>query len=209
MIRTRLVVCCVLSAGVSGLLFGQEKPKFALPPAPGAAPAAAPATGNKPAGEAAKPEADQEAKERTPVKLDIKRTGRPEGKELNVPARYYLWSDPDGWHLRSCTKDRFVAKFDGEITLKGGTFEKFRPIELELKGKHPDAWQVSPDRTQLKFAIQSSDHPDGFDFTVKGRDATVVFDLKVGGKEQPKRIFIGHDNLHPPSGYFEFPAKHD
>lgn len=206
MIRIPLLMCCVLTAGASELLFGQEKPKFALPPAPGTPPAARPAAGSKPAGEAAKP---GEAKERTPVKLDIKRKGRPEGKELNVPARYYLWSDPDGWHLRSCTKDGYVAKFNGEITLKGGTFEKFRPIELEPKGKHPDAWQVSPDRTQLKFAIQSSDHPDGFDFTVKGKDATVVFDLKVGGKEQPKRIFIGHDNLHPSSTYFEFPAKHD
>ena len=142
------------------------------------------------------------------MKLDIKRSGRPEDKELNVSSRYYLWSDPDGWHIRSCCKDGYFATFKGEIALNGGTFEKFRTIELERKGKHPDAWQVSADRTKLEFVINSSDHPDGFDFTVKGKDATVTFDLKVGGKEQPKRIFIGHDNLHPPKAYFEFPAKH-
>ncbi|HVJ67679.1 MAG TPA: hypothetical protein VM510_06840, partial [Caulifigura sp.] len=191
---------------------GQPKPpaapKFALPgttPAP--APGTPPAAPEKPADKKNDPKPE---KERVPVKLDIKKFGRPEGKELDVSSRYYLWSDGDGWHLRSCCKDGYFATFKGEIRLtNGGTFEKFRTIELERKGQHPDAWQVSEDRTKLEFVINSSDHPDGFDFTVKGKEATVIFDLKVSGKEQPKRIFIGHDNLHPPSAYFEFPAKHD
>jgi len=199
-----VAVCLlVVATGASTSAQGKAKkpPTFALPPTPGAAPAAPPA---------AAAEAPKEAKERVPVKPDFKKSGRPEGKELDVPARYYLWTDPDGWHVRSCCKDRFFATFKGEITLtNGGTFEKFRTIELERKGKHPDAWQVSEDRTKLEFVINSSDHPDGFDFTVKGpAEATVIFDLKVGGKEQPKRIFIGHDNQHPSSAYFEFPASH-
>ncbi len=213
MLKNRRILCasgCLFIIAASALSNGQDKtprkePMFALPPARGQAPAAAPAkpNGQKPA------EKEKEEQPRVPVKLDIKRAGRPEGKELNVSTRYYLWSDSDGWHLRSCCKDNYFATFQGEVTLVGGTFEKFRTIELERKGKHPDAWQVSEDRTKLQYVINSSDHPDGFDFTVKGKDAVVVFDLKIAGKSQPKRIFIGHDNLHPPSNYFEFPAKHD
>lgn len=196
----------------------KKEPTFVLPPAaggvpggtPGAAPGAAPATKPGVADQpGAKTPEEKEVKERVPVKLDIKVSGRPEGKELDVPARYYVWRDPDGWHVRSCCKDGFFDSFQGEITLKdGGKFEKFRPIELERKGKHADLWQVNQERTKLQFVMYSSDQPDGFDFTVKGDDASVVFDLKVREKDQPKRIFIGHDNLHPPSGYFEFPANH-
>jgi hypothetical protein len=224
MLRNRPFHCaaCFVLLAAGALGHAQDKPKkeptFALPPAPGSTPGGAPAAapGGAPAGKpgepakpgAKKPDAKEE-KERVPVKLDIKVSGRPEGKELDVPARYYVWTDPDGWHVRSCCKDKYFATFKGEVTLKnGGTFEKFRPIELERKGAHPDAWEVSADRTKLQFIINSSDHPDGFDFTVKGDEAAVVFDLKVAGKEQPKRIFIGHDNLHPPSAYFEFPANH-
>jgi len=204
----------VLTAGVvaiSSAAPGQEIRQSLVPtPAPGAAPAAAPAKPGAPAAKAAKGEksAPTEEKERKPEKLDIKSFGRPEGKELNVSSRYYLWHDGDGWHIRSCCKDGYYATFQGEIEVKGGTFEKLRTIELEAKGKHPDAWQLSEDRTKLKFIINSSDHPDGFDFTVKGKDATAVFDLKIGNKAQPKRIYIGHDNLHPPTAYFEFPADH-
>lgn len=204
-----LVSSLVCFAQQKGQPKPSSEPKFNLPgstptPSPAATPAPAPA---RPADKT--PE-EKPAKERVPVKLDIKKFGRPEGKELDVSYRYYLWSDGDGWHLRSCCRDGYHATFKGEITLtNGGTFEKFRTIELEKKGKYPDAWQVSEDRTKLEFVINSSDHPDGFDFTVKGKDATIVFDLKAQGKEQPKRIFIGHDNLHPPSAYFEFPADHD
>jgi hypothetical protein len=219
MLRNQRLHCaatCLFIMAAGTLSHAQDKPKkeptFALPPVPGSAPAPGAAPAAKP-GAPAKPDGNKNDKEppkdRKPVKLDIKVSGRPEGKELDVSYRYYVWTDPDGWHVRSCCKDKTYATFKGEITLQnGGTFEKFRPIELERKGKHPDAWQVSEDRKKLEFIINSSDHPDGFDFTVKGDDATVVFDLKAGGKEQPKRIFIGHDNLHPPSAYFEFPANH-
>jgi hypothetical protein len=204
----RATTLLIVVAG--SVAYGQGKPKnepvFTVP---GSAPAPA-APAGKPAAAPVKPDAKkEEPKERKPAKLDIKVSGRPEGKELDVPARYYVWTDPDGWHIRSCCKDRYFANFKGEITLtNGGTFEKLRTIELERKGAHPDAWEISADRTKIRFDINSSDHPDGFDFTIDGDDATVIFDLKVANKEQPKRIFIGRDNLHPPSAFFSFPANH-
>src|SRR5436190_19867708 len=166
MLRNRQLHCVAialvfLTAGTSG--HGQNKPKsaptFAIP---GAAPAPTPgAPAAKPAVPAS-PNTDKKEeapKERKPDKLDIKVSGRPEGKELDVPARYYVWTDPDGWHLRSCCTDKFFANFKGEVTLNGGgTFEKFRPIELERKGAHPDAWELSADRKKIQFDINSSDH---------------------------------------------------
>ena len=174
---------------------------------PSGQPASAPKSA---AGAPAKPGAPpaKEPEERKPEQLTLKHSGRPEGKELDVSTRYYLWSDPDGWHLRSCCKDKYYATFKGVVTVTGGKFAKFRPIELEAKGKHPDAWVVNEDRTRLEYVINSSDHPDGFDFTVAGKDAVLTFDLKVGDKERPKQIYIGHDNLHPKTSFFEVPADH-
>ncbi|QDT56526.1 hypothetical protein Pan44_45810 [Caulifigura coniformis] len=191
------------------------------PASPYGAPGGNPAGGNAPAGpyaapgskpaapkEAAEKPAEKKEVERVPVKLDIKHVGRPLGKELDVSSRYYVWSDPDGWHIRSACKSGYFAGFQGEITAINGTFEKIRPIALEAKGAHPDSWLLNPERTTLKFTMHTGDKPDGFDFTIKGKDASLTFDLKIGNKERPKQIFIGYDNLHPPKSFFEFPAKH-
>ncbi len=185
-----------------------KKPTFALPSAAGQDPSAAPVAGQAapPAATAAKP-AEKEA-ERVPVKLDIKHSGRPLGKELSVSSRYYLWSDPDGWHIRSACKHGYFAGFQGEITATNGTFEKIRPIALEVKGTHADSWSLNPERNKLTFVMHTGDKPDGFDFTIKGKDATVTFDLKIGQRANARQIYIGRDNLHPPKAFFEFPAAH-
>jgi hypothetical protein len=135
----------------------------------------------------------------------LKPRGRPEGKDLDVPARYYVWTDDDGWHLR--TAARRTTRFEGVIRLKQGSFEKLRAIGLESKGKFPDSWTVNKDRTEIKFDIHTAGSFDGFDFTLKNaKEAVVGFDLQVSGKPQPQKIFVGKDNAHPKEGSFEFPA---
>jgi len=227
--RLQLLILALITITLGEPSRAAEKP---APPAPGsnpagggnpagpyAAPGGNPAGGSKAAGPygapGAKPsapnaEAEKPAEkevERVPVKLDIKHAGRPLGKELDVSSRYYVWSDPDGWHIRSACKSGYFAGFQGEITAINGTFEKIRPIALEAKGAHPDSWSLNPERNTLKFAMHTGDRPDGFDFTIKGKDASVTFDLKIGNKERAKQIYIGHDNLHPPKAFFEFPAR--
>jgi hypothetical protein len=151
------------------------------------------------------PPASEKAAEEDAV---LKPRGRPEGKDLDVPARYYVWTDDDGWHLR--TAARRMTRFEGVIRLKQGSFEKLRAIGLESKGKSPDAWTVNKDRTEIKFDINTAGSFDGFDFTSKNpKDTIVGFELQVAGKSQPQKIFVGKGNAHPPEATFEFPAGTD
>jgi hypothetical protein len=121
-----------------------------------------------------------------------------EGKLTNQPARYYIWVDPQGWHFRSAAKKGVLVKFEGVIELSDGEFGRLRPIGLETKGKNPDIWTVDAARRKIEFKIFTSGSYDGFDFTIaKVKDVQVSFDLKIGEKPAPGRIFIGKDNRHP------------
>jgi hypothetical protein len=131
-----------------------------------------------------------------------------EGKLTDRPARFYLWHDPQGWHLRSACKENLLGTFTGSIELSAGEFGRLRPIGLETKGKHIDLWAVDETRRKIEFKIFTTGSFDGFDFTVnKAKDAQVVFDLKVGDKHQPARIFIGKENAHPVEVPFSLPAE--
>ena len=86
-----------------------------------------------------------------------------------------------------------LIKFTGSITLQGGTFSKLREVGLERTGGAADSWTVAEDRSQVDFVILTTSSFDGFDFTVSGEDAFVTFNLIMGKRKFPKRIFIGRD----------------
>jgi hypothetical protein len=131
-----------------------------------------------------------------------------EGKLTDRPPRYYIWTDPQGWHLRSAAKEGGVIKFEGSIELTGGEFGKLRPVGLEAKGKFADAWRVDETRRKIDFKIFTSGAFDGFDFTIsKAKDAQVQFDMKIGPNYAPARVFIGKDNAHPKMVPFSLPAE--
>jgi hypothetical protein len=133
--------------------------------------------------------------------------GRPDEKFVNVPVRYYVWYDSDGWHLRTASRATQLRKFHGKIKLTGGTFNKLRAIGLEQKGKYPDSSKLDAARTTIEFTIYTSSSFDGYDFTVKGgQEARVAFELYRGDKERPGEIYIGSEGQHPTSGKFSFPA---
>jgi hypothetical protein len=64
---------------------------------------------------------------------------------------------------------------------------------------------VADDRSQVEFEIQTTSSFDGFDFTVSD-DAYITFDLSIGNRKYPKRIFIGRDGQHPAEAKFTLPA---
>ena len=130
--------------------------------------------------------------------------GRMEGSPTDKPARYYVWHDPDGWHLRSCSKA--LNRFDGSIRVSEGTIRKYRPVGLEAKGKRPDKWGLDDGRQEIKFDIQTSNRFDGFDFSVSDPSAEIEFDLRINGKEMPGRIFVGRDGQHPAKAKFSLPG---
>jgi len=122
-----------------------------------------------------------------------------EGKLTDQPARYYIWVDPQGWHLRCAAKKGFLSRFDGTIELSDGEFGRLRPIGLETKNKKTaDVWGVDSTRRKIEFKITTSGSFDGFDFTItKAKEAHVSFDLKIGDKPYPARVFVGKDAAHP------------
>jgi hypothetical protein len=146
--------------------------------------------------------ADQPQAVETRSELDPR--GRMEGSPTDKPARYYVWHDQDGWHLRSCS--RLVNQFQGTVRVSGGTIRKCRPIGLDLRGKQADRWGLSKDRRELTFHTFTSTSFDGFDFNVDAPDATLEFELLINEKKMPRRIFIGRNGAHPADVKFTFPG---
>jgi hypothetical protein len=122
------------------------------------------------------------------------------------PPRYYVWRDSDEWRLRSASQRNRLIRFHGSIQLVGGTFGKLRPIGLERRGGAADKWTVSEDRTHLDFEILTTGSFDGFDFSVTGAGAHITFDLKMGKRPLPRRIYIGSEGQHPAEAEFTLPA---
>jgi hypothetical protein len=123
--------------------------------------------------------------------------------------RYYVWRDVEGWHLRTASQNGRLIKFTGSITLHGATFSKLRSVGLERRGGAADTWTVAEDRSQVDFEILTTSSFDGFDFTVSQDDAYITFDLTMGKRKFPKRIFIGRDGQHPAETEFTLPAADD
>ena len=136
---------------------------------------------------------------------DLDPRGRREGSPTDKPARYYVWHDRDGWHVRSCS--RLINQFQGTIRISGGTIRKCRPIGLDLRGKRPDRWALSKDRREITFHTFTSTAFDGFDFSVDTPEATVEFELLINEKKMPRRIFIGRNGAHPTDVKFSFPGE--
>ena len=120
-------------------------------------------------------------------------------------ARYFLWYDSQGWHVRT-TAPR-VRRFKGTISVDGGTIASAVPAGLKEKQKLKDAYRVGADRKQLNFEFVTGSAADGFDFRIEGDEAELSFDLTIEGQSRPRAVFIGRDQGHPAKIPFTLPAK--
>ncbi|QDU39108.1 hypothetical protein Mal4_34430 [Maioricimonas rarisocia] len=133
--------------------------------------------------------------------------GRPDQDLVKVDnARYYVWREANGWHIRTAAKG--FLKFKGAIKLHRGTFGKVRQIGLETRGKYADRWAINASRNELRFEIYTGGSFDGFDFDVRGKDAEIEYDLRIGeaGRRMQRRIFVGRNSAHPEKSTFTLPA---
>jgi len=131
--------------------------------------------------------------------------GRPEGSIVDQAARYYVWYDDSGWHVRSTAKGQ--RTFHGTISVKDARIKSCVPIGLKdgkQKGQ-PDAWRVNEKRTQLTFRFKTSTKSDGFDIDVEG-DGTIEFELAIDNEQKPQAIFVGENKRHPAKSPFSQPA---
>lgn len=159
---------------------------------------------------AAADDADEPPKAEQIAAADVQ--GRPKQDLVEVQnARYFVWHDSSGWHLRSAAKG--FVKFNGSIKLTDGTFGRLRPIGLETKGKYADRWEVNADRSEIRFEIFTGGSFDGFDFDIRRQsdEARIACDLKMGREStrRPARIYLGRDSKHPTVAHFETSATPD
>jgi hypothetical protein len=131
---------------------------------------------------------------------------RPEGPIVDQTARFYVWYDSSGWHIRSTAKG--LRTFHGTVRVKDAQIKSCVPVGLsdgKQKGK-PDAWRVNDQRSELTFRFRTAAKSDGFDIGVEG-DGTIEFELAIDGEQRAQAIFVGEKKRHPQSAPFVLPAK--
>jgi hypothetical protein len=131
---------------------------------------------------------------------------RPEGTIVDQTARYYVWYDATGWHIRCTAKG--LRTFQGTVRAKGTQIKSCVPVGLsdgKQKGK-PDVWRVNDKRSELTFRFRTAAKSDGFDIKVEG-DGSVEFELTIDGEQKPQTIFVGEKKRHPAESPFSQPAK--
>jgi hypothetical protein len=131
--------------------------------------------------------------------------GEPKGFRAGNTARYAIWHNKNGWHVRTTTAKR-ERHFKGIIRIEGGTFEKIHSHDLETEGRLRDWWKVGPQRQRVIFEFKTDRGIDGIDFRVSPSATLIHFNLHIDGKYEPELIFIGHHNHHPRSDPFNLPA---
>ena len=139
-----------------------------------------------------------------PVEIDP--FDRPEGAIHDQTARYYLWYDKEGWHLRATAKGARI--FSGTIRLKDAKIKSAVPIGL-TDGKQKgftDKLKFNDARNELKFSFKTANLSDGFDLAVDGEEGQIEFELNIDAKKNPKAIFIGRDRKNPDANPVTLPA---
>jgi len=130
---------------------------------------------------------------------------RPEESIVDQNARFYLWYDKQGWHLRTTSKMGRI--FRGTIRVTDARIASCRSIGLKEKQKNvKDAWQVNAARSELKFEFQTGKLSDGFDMVVEGEEGEIEFELLIDMAKNPKTVFIGRALQHPEENPFKLPA---
>ena len=126
--------------------------------------------------------------------------GRPRNYGLGEPARYYVWHDNQGWHVRCTAPKGKLIGFRGAVRLHNAKFLSIRQIGFD---KRSDFGGVNEARTEAAFKFLTANKFDGFDFNVEGTDdAKIEFELFVNGRKHPDRIFIGGKAENPKAFQF-------
>jgi hypothetical protein len=133
--------------------------------------------------------------------------GRPEGSIVDQTARYYVWYDGEKWHLRTTAKQ--ARNFNGTIRITDGAIKSSLPVGLKKdrqKKSTSDAWRISDDRRELRFAFRTATLSDGLEIVVEG-DGQIEFDLLIDTQRNPRAVFLGKKGEHPSQNPFRLPIQ--
>ncbi len=135
--------------------------------------------------------------------------GRPDGQIHDQTARFYVWFDKSGWHVRTTAKQ--VRRFSGTIRLTDARVKSCLPIGLKERQKAAaDALRVKPDRSEVQFAFRTSTASDGFDLQVEsgsGADGEIEFDLAIDDQRNARTVCIGKARQQPGRVPFLLPVE--
>jgi hypothetical protein len=130
---------------------------------------------------------------------------RPEGSINDQTARYYVWFDKHGWHLRTTSKKG--RHFHGKVRVKDARIASCISVGLKERQKNaPDAWRVNAARSEMQFDFRTSRLSDGLDFVVEGEGGEIEFELFIDKETNPKTIFVGRGLKHPNKSPFSLIA---
>lgn len=136
---------------------------------------------------------------------DIDPKGKPKDYKLGATARFAIWMDDAGWHIRNTTASKDQTAFTGTIETVGG---KIATITL-IGG--PSKKPSAPLKANTaKFTISDKINKGlegGMDLKLEPGVTEIKFKLQIDGKDSPELIFIGAKGEHPKEGEFSLPAK--
>ena len=127
------------------------------------------------------------------------------------PVSYQIWRDRSGWHIRWTSAIK-VRHFKGKVFSPDGEVALIRKVDKERGDVIRKKGGV------VVFNAYTRGGWDGFDFVVYGRQ--IVFDLQIGGRYLPQRVFVGANAINPsrlpfciykaspPRGYYRPPKPH-
>ncbi len=106
---------------------------------------------------------------------------------------YFIWNDPDGWHVRWTTSNGERHRYTGTIRCNG-TFYYVHPVGLDPT----DYFSLSSrGRIQYDTRVQHAEQ-DGVDFRMDMKATKVVFDLSMDGRQVPPYLVrVGATSLRP------------
>lgn len=122
---------------------------------------------------------------------------RPAGYQETSGYGFWVWRGPKGgWHVRTTTQGK-SHHFHGEIAVRGsGVMTDLKASKAELNDR------VRGNPSGVGFEFQTAGFEDGVDFKVEPGNC-IEFDLKIDGKPQPGKIYIGGRQTNPGSYWFK------
>lgn len=122
---------------------------------------------------------------------------RPAGFQETAGPGFWVWRGPKGgWHVRTTTGGK-EHHFHGEIAVRGGG------IMTELKANRTELNdRIKGNPSGAAFEFKTAGFEDGIDFRIEPGNC-LEFDLKVDGKAQPAKIYLGGHQTSPGSHWFK------
>jgi hypothetical protein len=149
---------------------------------------------------------ERKASKKKPTARALNPWDRPEGSIVDQPARYYVWYDKQGWHLRTTAKKG--RHFHGKIRVSNAKIASCLSVGLknDKQKKATDSWRVNESRSELEFDFRTARLSDGFDWVVEGDEGEIEFELYIDKAQNPRTVFVGRGLEHPTETPFRLPA---